>query len=394
MLSVMYSFFKRNLFHYFDFFKFENNGLFAYQANHGIPVLITRIDSSANSEKMKMKYNSILNTVGNTPCVRINTFDTQGVNVHLKMETTNPGGSIKDRIAISMLEKAESKGVLRKGMIVIEPSSGNTAIGLAMACAAKGYKFIAILDRMVPSAKRDKIKAYGADIIFLPEFEDGIDTVLYRIELTKKIISLYPNAFSPMQFENEDNPQEHYDSTAREIYSQFSGDISGVFITAGSCGTITGVSRYLKEMNPAIKVFAVEPMGSIIFGGEAGKYFVQGAGLAFRPKILDDRYIDDSIKISDFTAFKIARELARKEGILIGGTGACALSAGLERLNKFNQGDNVVIIIPDSGERYVDTIYSDIWLAKHGFSELIEKSDCDNELTSLVYELGCTLNDF
>lgn len=341
-----------------------------------------------------MKFNTILDMVGNTPCVRINSFITGGINIYLKMENANPAGSIKDRIAIAMLEQAEKKGALRKGMTVIEPSSGNTAIGLAMACASKGYKFIAILDQMVPAAKRDKIKAFGADIIFLPEFEDGIDTVLYRIELTKKIVAAYPDAFSPMQFENKDNPEAHYRSTAKEIYSEFGETLSGIFITAGSCGTITGVSRFIKEKNPAVKITAVEPEGSIIFGGEAGKYFIQGAGLAFRPEILDDRYIDNAVKISDFTAFKIARELARKEGILLGGTGACALAAALANLHSFKEGDNIVVVIPDSGERYVDTIYNDAWLNEHHFSELVKSSDCDSRLIELVKNLGCTFNEF
>ncbi|MEL5515579.1 cysteine synthase family protein [Serratia bockelmannii] len=369
----------------------RKNNEILYSVSHGFPVVFSMIHSNRIE---KMKFNNVLDTTGNTPCVLINNIETNGVNVYLKMETTNPGGSIKDRIAVSMIKKAEERGALRKGMVVIEPSSGNTAIGLAMVCAAKGYKFIAILDRMVPNAKRDKIKAYGADIIFLPEFDDGVDTVLYRIELTKKIIASYPNAFSPMQFENIDNPQEHYNSTAQEIHNQFSGDISGVFITAGSCGTITGVSKYLKENNSDVKIFAVEPKGSIIFGGEADKYFVQGAGLAFRPDILDDTYIDDAIKISDFDAFKTARSLASKEGILIGGTGACALSAALDNLHKFKRGDNVIVIIPDSGERYVDTIYNDKWLAAHNFSTLIEKSDTDSVLQNLVCKLGCTFNEY
>ncbi|MEQ2025131.1 cysteine synthase family protein [Xenorhabdus szentirmaii] len=379
---------------YANLFKLPESVNFIYQANRYASVVVSQIRSSTYIENNMMKANNILETIGNTPCILLNKTNTQGVKVYLKMETTNPGGSIKDRIAVAMLEKAEKKGLLRQGMTVIEPSSGNTAIGLAMACAYKGYKFIAILDRMVPSAKVDKIKAYGADVVFLPEFEDGIDTVLYRIELTKKITELYPNSFSPMQFENEDNPIEHYHSTAREIYNQFSDRLNGIFITAGSCGTITGVSKYIKTVNPETKIFAVEPQGSIIFGGEAGKYFVQGAGLAFRPSILDDSYIDDAIKISDLTAFKTARELARQEGILIGGTGACALAAALQNLHLFNKGDHLVVVIPDSGERYVDTIYNDTWLAEHNFSELIEESLCDDKLKELVYELGCTFNEF
>ncbi|MDR0218309.1 MAG: cysteine synthase family protein [Enterobacteriaceae bacterium] len=378
----------------FDYFKFPKSIKFIYQVNRYTLAVVSQIQVLPYIENKKMKASNILSMVGNTPCVLLNKINTHGINVYLKMETTNPGGSIKDRIAIAMLENAENKGLLKQGMTVIEPSSGNTAIGLAMACAYKGYKFIAILDRMVPNAKRDKIKAYGADIIFLPEFDDGIDTVLYRIELTKKIIASYPNAFSPMQFENEDNPLEHYHSTAHEIYDQFGEQLNGVFITAGSCGTITGVSKYIKERNPETKVFAIEPQGSIIFGGDSGKYFVQGAGLAFRPIILDDSHIDDAIKISDLIAFKTARELARKEGILIGGTGACALAAALDNLHHFNSGDNIVIIIPDSGERYVDTIYNDTWLADHDFAALIQESTCDNELKNIIYDLGCTLNEF
>ncbi|MGP2450582.1 PLP-dependent cysteine synthase family protein [Pantoea stewartii subsp. indologenes] len=385
---------KRVFSHIFEQFRLSEESGMIFQASRYAPVVVSTINHLTYGEKKVMKYNNILDMVGNTPCVRINSFNTTGISIYLKMENANPAGSIKDRIAVAMLAQAEEKGKLRKGMTVIEPSSGNTAIGLAMACASKGYKFIAILDQMVPAAKRDKIKAFGADIIFLPEFEDGIDTVLYRIELTKKIIAAYPDAFSPMQFENEHNPEAHYHSTAKEIHSEFGETLSGIFITAGSCGTITGVSKYMKEKNPAVKITAVEPEGSIIFGGKAGKYFIQGAGLAFRPAILDDRYIDKAVKVSDFTAFKVARELAIKEGILIGGTGACALAAALANLHLFNKGDNILVVIPDSGERYIDTMYNDEWLNKHHFSELVKASDCDTKLIELVKKLGCTFNEF
>ncbi|MCL2893933.1 PLP-dependent cysteine synthase family protein [Brenneria tiliae] len=385
---------KKEIGKYLNYFTSSECGDLIYQANRYTVAVASQIHNFIDMGWTGMKVDSILDTIGNTPCVLLNKYDTQGVNIYLKMETTNPGGSIKDRIAVAMLEQAEKRGDLKKGMTVIEPSSGNTAIGMAMVCASKGYKFIAILDRMVPASKRDKIKAYGADIIFLPDFDDGIDTVLYRIELTKKIIRLYPNSFSPMQFENEDNPQAHFNSTGREIYRQFENNLHGIFITAGSCGTITGTSRYIKRVNPDTKIFAVEPQGSVIFGGEPGKYFVQGAGLAFRPKILDETCIDNAVKISDLTAFKMARDVARKEGILLGGTGACALAAAFQHLHHFNAGDNVVVVIPDSGERYVDTIYNDTWLTEHHFSELVEESTCDDKLKGLVYELGCTFNEF
>ena len=387
-LKAIYSFFLDNL-------KFHNHSGLIISANKGVLSVFSKIQEPIYREKTVMKFDNILGMIGDTPYVRINSLDTNGVNIFLKMESFNPGGSIKDRIAVSMLEEAERKGLLRKGMTVIEPSSVNTAIVLAMACASKGYKFIAVLDQMVPAAKRDKIRAFGADIIYLPVFEDGVDTVLYRIDLTKKIVKNYPNSFSPMQFENSDNPETHYSSTAREIYNQFGEDLDGIFVTAGSCGTITGVSKYFKEKKHHVRITAVEPEGSIIFGGEPGKYFIQGAGLAFRPSILDDQYIDSSMKISDFTAFKIARDLASKEGILLGGTGACALAAALESLDSFKKNDTVVVVIPDSGERYVDTIYNDNWLNEHNFSDLVfDESGCDSDLKNIIKELGCTFNDF
>ncbi|WP_387689943.1 PLP-dependent cysteine synthase family protein [Photorhabdus sp. RM71S] len=337
---------------------------------------------------------SILQTIGNTPVVMLNSRYTKGINVFLKMENINPGGSIKDRIAVAMLERAEAQGELRPGMVVIEPSSGNTAIGLAMACAVKGYRFIAVLDRMVPAAKRDNIKAFGAEIIFLPEFEAGTDTVKYRIDLTKEIIKAYPNAFSPMQFENQVNPDEHYRSTGRELYETFGNNLTACFATAGSCGTLTGISRYLKEKNPQIQIYGVEPEGSIIFGGESGKYLVQGAGLTFIPSILDRTNIDITLKVTDIDAFRVARKLARNEGILIGGTGGCAVSAALNRLDDFKPGDNIVVIIPDSGERYIDTIYNDTWLFENNFSELVEESKTEPQLEEIITNMGCVLNEF
>ncbi|WP_246550320.1 PLP-dependent cysteine synthase family protein [Photorhabdus caribbeanensis] len=337
---------------------------------------------------------NILQTIGNTPVVMLNDRYTKGINVFLKMENINPGGSIKDRIAVAMLERAEAQGELRPGMVVIEPSSGNTAIGLAMACAVKGYRFIAVFDRMVPPAKRDKIKAFGAEIIFLPEFEAGTDTVKHRIDLTKEIIRAYPNAFSPMQFENQVNPDEHYQSTGRELYEIFGNDLTACFATAGSCGTLTGISRYLKEKNPQVRIYGVEPEGSVIFGGESGKYLVQGAGLTFTPSILDRSNIDITLKVADIDAFRIARKLARNEGILIGGTGGCAVSAALNHLDDFKPGDNIVVIIPDSGERYIDTIYNDTWLFENNFSELVEESRTEPQLEEIITNMGCVLNEF
>ncbi|NHB94915.1 PLP-dependent cysteine synthase family protein [Photorhabdus stackebrandtii] len=342
---------------------------------------------------MKLGKN-ILQTIGNTPVVMLDSRHTKGINIFLKMENVNPGGSIKDRIAVAMLESAEAQGELRSGMVVIEPSSGNTAIGLAMACAVKGYQFIAVLNRMVPPAKCDKIRAFGAEIIFLPEFEAGTNTAKQLISLTKEIVKAYPNAFSPMQFENQVNPNEHYHSTGRELYETFGDNLTACFVTAGSCGTLTGISRYLKEKNPQVRIYGVEPVGSAIFGGEPGKYLVQGAGLTFTPSILDRSNIDITLKIADIDAFRIARKLARNEGILIGGTGGCAVSAVLSHLDDFKPGDNIVVVIPDSGERYIDTMYNDTWLSENNFSELIEESTIEVNLKEIITRMGCTLNEF
>ncbi len=344
---------------------------------------------------MNMKLGkNILQTIGNTPVVMLEKKYTKGVNVFLKMENVNPSGSVKDRIAVAMLEKAEAQGELRPEMVVIEPSSGNTAISLAMACAIKGYRFIAVLNRLVPIAKCDKIKAFGAEIVFLPEFEDGKNTAEYCINIAKNIVKAYPNAFIPMQFENQVNPDEHYRSTGYELYETFGDNLAACFATAGSCGTLTGVSRYLKEKNPQVRIYGVEPVGSVIFGGEQRKFLVQGAGLPFTPSILDINNIDFTLKVADIDAFRTARELARNEGILIGGTGACSVYAALDHLDDFKPGDNIVVIIPDGGERYIDTIYNDVWLSENNFSELIEESTVDPCLEEVIIRMGCTINKF
>ncbi|WP_242689421.1 pyridoxal-phosphate dependent enzyme [Photorhabdus cinerea] len=212
----------------------------------------------------------------------------------------------------------------------------------------------------------------------------GMKTGKNIIGLAKNIVEAYPNAFSPMQFDNQLNPDEHYHSTGRELYETFGDNLAACFATAGSCGTLTGVSRYSKEKNPQVRIYGVEPIGSVIFGGEQGKFLVQEAGLPFTPSILDINNIDFTLKVADIDAFRTARKLARSEGILIGETGACSVYAALDHLNDFKPRNNIVVIIPDGGERYIDTIYNNAWLSENNFSELIEESTMEPGLEEII----------
>ncbi|NRN27402.1 pyridoxal-phosphate dependent enzyme [Photorhabdus heterorhabditis subsp. aluminescens] len=222
----------------------------------------------------------------------------------------------------------------------------------------------------------------------------GMKTGRNIIDLAKNMVKAYPNAFSPMQFENPVNPDEHYHSTGRELCETFGDNLAACFTTAGGCGTLTGVSRYSKEKNPQVRIYGVEPVGSIIFGGEQGKFLVQEAGLPFTPSILDINHIDFTLKVADIDVFGKAKKLARSEGILIGKTGACSVYAALDPLDDFKPGDNIIVIIPDGGERYIDTIYNNAWLSENNFSELIQQSAIEPGLEEIIIREGGTLNEF
>lgn len=295
---------------------------------------------------MKIK-NNILETIGSTPLVKINNL-TDG-NIFAKVESFNPGGSIKDRPALNMLETAESMELLDKDTVIIEPTSGNMGVGLALACAVKGYKLIITMPETMSIERQKLIKAYGAEII-LTEGTRGMQGAVDKaVELSK----IYEKSFIPQQFKNPANPYIHEITTAREIWDATDGEIDVFVAGVGTGGTISGCGRYLKSKNPNIQVVAVEPESSkMLSKGIAGSHKIQGIGANFVPQILDKSVLDSIVPVSDDDAYNTAILLAQKEGILCGISSGASMYAAIKIANE-NMDKNVVAILPDTGERYL-----------------------------------------
>jgi cysteine synthase A len=298
-----------------------------------------------------MIYNNAVELVGNTPVVRVNTFDAENrAEVYLKLEKYNPAGSTKDRAALGMIEAAEKEGLLKKGSVIIEPTSGNTGIALAMLGKAKGYRVIIVMPETMSAERRSLIKAYGAELI-LTEGTKGMKGAIEKaIELREDIGA---TAFIPQQFENPANPKFHYDTTAKEILKDLP-DIDAFVIGIGTGGTLTGVGRYLRENRPEVRIYAVEPEKSpVISGGNPGPHKIQGIGAGFIPKNYDGSYVDEVIKVQDEDAFRTAKEFSQKEGVLIGISSGGNLFAALQVAKKLGKGKKVLTIAPDGGEKYI-----------------------------------------
>ncbi|MGL5822381.1 MAG: cysteine synthase A [Sarcina sp.] len=293
-------------------------------------------------------YNDIRELIGNTPLLKLNNFNIKGgVNVFVKLEGQNPGGSCKDRIGIEMVESAIKNGSLKAGSTIIEATAGNTGIGIALGALNKGYTVIFVVPNKFSIEKQIIMKAYGAEIINTPE-EDGMEGAIKKAE---ELLKTTENSISLKQFENESNTFAHYKGTGREIYYDLEGKIDYIVAGAGSGGTFTGVTKYLKERNKNIKAILADPIGSIIGGGDHGNYRIEGIGNNFIPKILDLSLVDEVIKVTDEEAFKQSKELAKKEGVLTGSSSGAALVAGLEIAKRITKG-NIVVILPDRGDRY------------------------------------------
>ncbi len=295
--------------------------------------------------------NNMTELIGNTPLVKINKLT--NANIFAKIESFNPAGSIKDRPALNMIEKAEKEGLINKDTVIIEPTSGNTGIGLAMVCAIKGYKMILTMPETMSLERRKLLKAYGAEII-LTEGSKGMQgSVDKAIELSKK----YPNSFIPQQFDNPANPEAHIKTTAEEILHDTDGKVDVIVAGAGTGGTITGIAKGLKSHNPQIKAIAVEPESSQVLAGKpAGAHKIQGIGANFVPKNFDYNVVDEIIPVSDEDAFETARKLAKAEGILCGISSGAAMYAAAEIAKRPEYKNKmIVVILPDSGERYLSS---------------------------------------
>lgn len=297
-----------------------------------------------------MKYNNIIDSIGNTPHLKLNKLYGTSHNVWVKLERANPGGSIKDRIAASMIEDAEEKGLLKEGSVIIEPTSGNTGVGLAMVAAVKGYKLILVMPESMSIERRKLMAAYGAEFELTPK-EGGMKGA---IEKAQELVEKNDNAWMPQQFENQANVEIHRTATAQEILNDFPDGIDYLITGVGTGGHITGVAEVLKERFTDLKVFAVEPAASpVIGGGEPGPHPLQGIGAGFIPKILQTNLLDGTITVEKEEAFEFAQRAAKEEGLLIGISSGASLAAVNKKLKEIPEGKTVLTFSYDTGERYL-----------------------------------------
>ena len=314
-----------------------------------------------------MKYaEHIADLVGNTPLVRLSSV-TEGVaaTVLAKIEYLNPGGSVKDRIALKMVEAAEESGELKPGGVIVEPTSGNTGVGLALVAQRKGYSCIFVCPDKVSEDKRNVLKAYGAEVVVCPtavapEHPDSYYNVSDRL-------ASQPGAWKPDQYSNPHNPRSHYETTGPEIWAQTDGKITHFVTGMGTGGTISGVGRYLKEQNPDVQVIGADPAGSVYSGGTGRPYLVEGVGEDFWPSAYDPEVVDRIVAVSDADSFEMTRRLAREEGLLVGGSCGMAVVAALRVAKDLPADAVVVVLLPDSGRGYLSKIFNDEWMQSYGF---------------------------
>jgi len=323
-----------------------------------------------------MKCNNILEAMGNTPLIRLNKVAKNSpAEVYVKADYMNPGGSVKDRIGKWMIDEAERKGLLKPGGTIIEGTSGNTGMGLALVAVVRGYKVVFTINDKQSREKIDLLKAFGAEVIVCPtavEPEDPRSYYSVAIKLAKEI----PNSYYPNQYQNPMNPEAHYQTTGPEIWKDTEGKITHFICGMGTGGTISGVGKYLKEQNPNVKIIGVDPFGSLYYEfvktGKVGKaltYVVEGIGEDFFPGTMNLDILDDVLQVTDEECFVWARRLAKQEGIFTGGSGGGCVSGALRVAKNCKPGDMIVAFLPDSGARYMSKIYNDGWMREHGYAD-------------------------
>jgi cystathionine beta-synthase len=321
-----------------------------------------------------MKCNNILEAIGNTPLIRLNRISQDSTaDVYVKVDYMNPGGSVKDRIGLWMIDEAERKGLLRPGGTIIEGTSGNTGMGLALVAVVRGYKVVFTITDKQSREKIDLLKAFGAEVIVCPTAVEPEDPRSYY-SVAKKLAREIPNSFYPNQYENPMNPEAHYRTTGPEIWKDTEGKITHFVCGIGTGGTISGVGRYLKEQNPDVRIIGVDPIGSLYYEfvktGKVGKaltYVVEGIGEDFFPATMNLKILDDIVQVNDEECFVWARRLAKQEGIFTGGSGGGCVAGALRVAKDSKKGDFIVAFLPDSGTRYLSKVYSDSWMREHNY---------------------------
>ncbi len=342
-------------------------------------------------------YDSVIDLIGNTPLVKLNKvvqgIVPDGVTVVAKVEYVNPGGSVKDRIAERMIDAAEKDGSLQPGGTIVEPTSGNTGVGLAMVAQQRGYKCIFVCPDKVSEDKRNVLKAYGAEVVVCPTAVDPEDPRSYYSVSDR--LSTQPGAWKPDQYSNPNNPRSHYETTGPEIWDQTDGTITHFVAGVGTGGTISGTGRYLKEVSSGkVKVIGADPEGSVYSGGSGRPYLVEGVGEDFWPSAYDPKIADEIVAVSDKDSFDMTRRMAREEGLLIGGSCGMAVVAALRVAAKAEPGSLVVVLLPDSGRGYLSKVFNDDWLSTYGFlqadteqtiGDVLRAKSLDGDLPDFVH---------
>ena len=305
-----------------------------------------------------MKINNVLEAIGNTPLVKINTIFDNNVEVWMKLERQNPGGSIKDRIALAMIEKAEREGKINKNTLIVEPTSGNTGVGLALVCAVKGYQLVLVMPESMSVERRKLMSSYGAKFVLTPRELGTSGAIKKALEMSETL----DNVWIPQQFENSSNPEIHQKTTAQEILNDFPEGFDYVITGVGTGGHITGVTEVLKQQFPNLKSFAVEPKDSpVISGGNPGPHPLQGIGAGFVPKVLNTEILDGTIQVEKEEAYEFTKKLAKQEGILAGISTGASLAAINKKLSEIPEGSKILTFNYDTGERYwsVDGLFEE-----------------------------------
>lgn len=311
---------------------------------------------------------SVLSLVGDTPMVRLSRIG-KGLRPTLlaKLEHLNPGGSVKDRIGLAMIEDAERRGLLRPGGTIVEPTSGNTGVGLAIAAAIRGYRLICTMPDKMSQEKRDLLRAYGAEVVICPTAVSPESPQSYY-KVADRLAAEIPGGFQPNQYYNANNPEAHYRTTGPEIWEQTEGKVTHVVMGVGTGGTISGAGRYLKERDPRVRIVGADPEGSI-YTGEVHPYKTEGIGEDFYPGTFEPKIVDRWIRVSDRDSLLTARRITREEGILVGGSSGTAMFAALVLAKELDESAVVVVLFPDSGRSYLSKIYNDEWMRQNGFFE-------------------------